>query len=139
MRVGFEAPNSQPPQGFFIEGGNRVLLSQLKLLRNMIKADVRWLPAHISDNVNDGIGLGIAAELDENAWSNFRLLEAVMGGHKVVHEARKISGADKPVEISRSGHAGMILVEQFDHVANESRDVNLNEAYVLVGKTLDKV
>ena len=116
--VGLEAQNVQPSQRFLIEGDNRILLSQLKLLWKVIKLDVGWLPAHIGDDVNDGIGLKIAVELDENAWSDFGLLEAVMGGHKVVYEAGKIPRADGPVKVSYSGHAGMIFVKRFDHIAN---------------------
>jgi hypothetical protein len=116
-----------------------VLFAQRKLLRQIVKFYVGWLPADVGDDAYDGIGIEVAVELDKQTWAGFRLLKTVVGGQKVVYEAGKISRAERPGEVSCSSGGRMIFVECFDHIADESRDVDLNEAYVLGGKASEEL
>lgn len=57
---------------------------------------------------------------------------------EVVDETGQITRAKRPAEVSFSRFAWMVFVERTDHIVHETDNVNGNEAYVFLGKALDK-
>jgi hypothetical protein len=106
------------------------------LRRSRPEPDIRRLPGYVGEDGEYGHSTAVDRKISTQIQAFWSAQEAVLRGNVVVYKPGEIAGPERPSEVPSSGLAGVIIVETIDHVVDEVRKINLNEAVLLAGKEL---